>query len=116
MEKQIEVILSEEANDVYIYLKQNSLNSKEDRMLVDAIERIFQIIKREPFHGVPIAKKKIPKYYKERYGTRSLFRIELPLFWRMLYTVRGQEIKIISFIVDILDHKKYNKKFGYRNK
>jgi hypothetical protein len=25
-----------------------------------------------------------------------------------------QEIEIIAFVVDILDHKKYGKKFGYK--
>ncbi len=32
----------------------------------------------------------------------------------MIYTIRGSEIEIIALILDIIDHKKYNKKFGYR--
>ncbi len=48
----------------------------------------------------------------------NLFRIELPLFWRMLYTlVNGDnEMEIVAFILDIIDHDIYNKKFGYRNR
>ncbi len=34
----------------------------------------------------------------------------------MLYTLRGSEIEVISLILDILDHKEYDKKFGYRKR
>jgi len=32
----------------------------------------------------------------------------------MIYTIRGNEIEIIALILDITNHKEYNKKFGYR--
>jgi len=28
----------------------------------------------------------------------------------------GSNIEIVSFVLDIIHHKDYNKKFGYRNK
>jgi len=34
----------------------------------------------------------------------------------MLYTLKGDEIEVIAFILNILDHSKYNKEFGYRKK
>ena len=45
-------------------------------------------------------------------------KVELSGFWRMLYTLTEGEtaIEIIAFILDILDHDDYNKKFGYRKK
>jgi len=44
--------------------------------------------------------------------------VELPDFWRMLYTLTPGENRneIVAFILDIIDHKTYNNKFGYRNK
>ena len=67
-------------------------------------------------YGNPISKKLIPKEYKIKYGVTNLFRIELPNFWRMLYTLTEGEtkIEIIAFVLDIIDHKEYNKKFGYQ--
>ena len=58
-----------------------------------------------------IAKRLIPK----EYGVKNLFRVELPNFWRMIYALRTEEnqIEIIAFVLDIFDHKKYNKRFGY---
>lgn len=51
-----------------------------------------------------------------KYGVTNLFRIELSNFWRMLYTLTNDEmeIEIIAFVLDIIDHKEYDKKFGYR--
>ena len=34
----------------------------------------------------------------------------------MLYTLKGSEIEILCFILEIVDHKKYDKVFGYRKK
>lgn len=34
--------------------------------------------------------------------------------WRMIYTILGSEVEIISLILDIMNHKKYEKKFGYK--
>ncbi len=66
--------------------------------------------------GEPVAKDKIPDEYKKKYGVTNLFRVELSNFWRMLYTLTNDEteVKIIAFVLDIIDHKKYNKKFGYK--
>jgi len=38
------------------------------------------------------------------------------IFWRMLYTLTEDEttVEIIAFVPDIIDHKEYDKKFGYR--
>jgi hypothetical protein len=74
--------------------------------------------KRNFHYGDPIAKNKIPKEYIQKYGVTNLFRVELPKFWRMLYTLTDgeSEIEIIAFVLDIIDHKKYNKKFRYKSK
>ena len=44
--------------------------------------------------------------------------MELPDYWRMLYTLADGEtrIEIIAFILDVIDHKGYDKKFGYKKK
>ena len=68
--------------------------------------------------GKPISKKLIPKEYKEKYGITNLFRVELPNYWRMLYTTNAgiSQIEIIAFVLDIIDHKVYDKKFKYKGK
>jgi len=34
----------------------------------------------------------------------------------MLYTIKGNDVQIICFILDILDHNDYDKKFGYKKR
>ena len=60
----------------------------------------------------------IPKEYVQKYGITNLFRVELPNFWRMLYTLTNNDTKvqIIAFVLDIIDHPTYDKKFKYRKK
>ena len=76
----------------------------------------IELIKLNIHFGNPVAKNLIPKEYKIKYGVTNLFRIELPQFWRMLYTLTNgdTEIEIIAFVLDVIDHKTYDKKFGYK--
>ncbi|MBW2990311.1 hypothetical protein KY348_01255 [Candidatus Woesearchaeota archaeon] len=107
---------SDEAKEVLSFITESAANSKKEKMLLNAIMSKIEIIKKNPHYGNNIPKGLIPKYYKDKYYINNLFRIKLPLFWRMLYSLKKEknEIEIISFVLDILDHKDYNKKFGYK--
>ncbi len=113
--KIVRVKLSTEAEEVFKYLNREASDSKTERMILKAVNQKVELIKSNPHFGDPIAKKLIPEEYKQKYGITNLFRIELPIFWRMLYTLTDgeSEIEIIAFVLDIIDHKDYDKKFGY---
>ena len=36
------------------------------------------------------------------YDVQNLWRVELSGYWRMLYTIKGDQIEIICFVLDIL--------------
>ncbi len=116
--KQVKVILSPEAKEVYEFLNEEAPDSKQERSILNAINQKIEFIKQNPHYGNPIPKKLIPKEYIGKYGIKNLFRVELPNFWRMLYTLTAGEtkIEIISFVLDIIDHPTYNKKFGYKKR
>lgn len=116
MRKIIRVKFSEEAENVYRYLNKCAISSKAERMIFNSLNKKEELLKTDYHYGDPISKKLIPLEYKLKYGIINLFRIELPLFWRMLYTVTDNENEIIVFVLDVIDHKKYNKKMGYRKK
>jgi len=113
--KEIKIILSKDARKVFNYLNQESKKSKIERSILNAIKQKVELIKQNPHFGNPISKKLFPKEYVSKFGITNLFRVELPNFWRMLYTLTDGEtkIEIIAFVLNILDHKEYNKKFGY---
>ena len=114
--KQVRVIFSPEAEEVYKYLNEVAPNSKIDKSILNAINKKVELIKANIHYGDPIAKKLIPEEYKIKYEATNLFRVELPNFWRMMYTLTDGEsqIEIVAFVLDVLDHKDYNKKFGYK--
>ena len=114
--KKVRVIFSPEAEEVYKHLNEISPTSKIDRSILNAINKKLELIKVNIHYGEPIAKRLIPQEYKIKYEATNLFRVELPNFWRMLYilTDGDSEIEIVAFILDVLDHKEYDKKFGYK--
>lgn len=108
--------MSKEAKEVYEYLNKESVHSKTEKSILKSIRQKIKLIKENPQYGNPVSKKLIPREYKEKYKITNLFRVELPNFWRMFYTLTQGEtkIEIIAFMLDILDHKEYDKKLGYR--
>ncbi len=95
--------------------RQGLTNSKEIHLL-EAINRMFDIIVKNPFYGENAKKDRIPKEYKQRYDVGNLFIADLPDYWRILYTLESDEIEIIAFVLDIIDHKEYDRKFGFKKK
>lgn len=115
--KEVRVVLSSEAEEVYKKLNSESENNKQSRMILKAVNNKIEFIKANIHYGSSVAKNLIPKEYKEKYGLTNLFVVDLPTFWRMIYTLTNEgEIEIVAFVLDIFDHDNYNKKFGYRKK
>ena len=119
MNKPTRVVLIDEAKEEYEKLNsiagQQSREGKENSeeiQLLRSIKQKSELIKENPFYGDNIPKNLIPKIY----NVQNLWRVELTGYWRMLYTIKGDQIEIVCFILDILDHNKYNKRFGYRKK
>ena len=113
--KSVRIILSPEAEEVYKKLNAESETNKQSRMILKSINQKTELIKQNIHYGNPIAKNLIPEEYKQKYSATNLFRVELPAFWRMLYTLTNNEdVEIIAFVLDIVDHPTYDDKFGYK--
>jgi hypothetical protein len=114
--KKVRVILSSDAEEVFKYLNKKSIKSKTERMIFNSVKKKVELIKSNPHFGNPMSKKLIPKEYIEKYGITNLFRVELPAYWRMLYSLSegDNKVEIIAFVLDLIDHKKYDKKLGYK--
>ncbi len=106
---------SEEAKEVYDFLNEQASTSKKERMILNSLQAKLEIIKKDPHYGNPVSKSKISTYYKAKYSASNMFRVELPQFWRMLYTLTNfeEDIEIIALVLDICSHKDYDKKLGY---
>ena len=91
-------------------------DSKFHKQLLKAIEREKDNLLIDMHRGIQIPKGKIPEEYINQYGVSNLWKINLPDYWRILYTIIGNEYEIISILLEFMDHQEYNKKFGYRRR
>ncbi|MBI2043953.1 hypothetical protein HYT24_01155 [Candidatus Pacearchaeota archaeon] len=123
MKKPIRVVLLGDAEKSYKNLnsivgqqKKKRKENTEEMQLLKSISQKIGFIKANPFYGDSIKKDLIPKEYIKNYNVSNLFRVELSQFWRMLYTVKGDQIEIVCFILDILNHPSYDKILGYKKR
>ena len=71
---------------------------KFDRQLLKAIEREKDYLLIDQHRGIQIPKDRIPHEYIAEYGISNLWKIDLPDYWRMLYTITGNEVEIIIIL------------------
>jgi len=77
------------------------------------IVRAFEDLEENVFCGIQIPKRLIPKEYIEKYNPNNLWKYNLPNAWRLIYTVKNNEVSILSIILEWMDHKDYERRFGY---
>lgn len=109
--KEVRVFMRDEAKQSFSELKKRT--DHQSQSILNSIDRVISVLKENPQFGDPIKKELIPKKFKEQ-GIKNLYRAELSNFWRMLYTIEGNQIEIFLFILSITDHPDYNKLFGYK--
>ncbi len=85
----------------------------EDRKLYEWINRALDDLEENCFYGIQIPKKLIPRVYVEKYGIDNLWKYDLPRGWRLIYSVADGDVCVLSIILEWMDHKDYERRFGY---
>ncbi len=81
--------------------------------LYDFLNRAFDDLKKDPFTGVKIQKRLWPPDYVRKYGIDNLWKYDLPNGWRLIYTVRADQITVIAVVLEWFDHTNYERRFKY---
>ena len=92
------------------------LGKSEERKLAENIAVAIAELKKNASCGVKIPKRLWPAEYVRKYGVTNLRKYNLPDGWRLIYTIVGSEVEIISVILEWFDHKDYAKRFGYKKR
>jgi Txe/YoeB family toxin of Txe-Axe toxin-antitoxin module len=108
-----ETALAKLEESIHALEAQGKTPAKADVQLLKSVERALNLLKTNPFAGDNVPKN---LWQKEFSNLPNLFRMELSQFWRLLYYVAGDEVKIISVVFEICDHQHYDKIFGYKKK
>jgi aromatic ring-opening dioxygenase LigB subunit len=122
VKKEVVIEFDREAYDEYKELQSfvaEGMKAKKKptyEQLLSSINAALGNIRANHYYGGLIPRKYISRGVVQKYGTDKIFRVELVGFWRLLYTIIGDEAKIIAFILEYMDHKRYDKVFGYRKK
>ena len=85
----------------------------EERKLHDLIDRALDDLLGDPFCGIKIPQRLWPREYVAKYGINNLWKYDLPNGWRLIYTIKGDAVQIVSIILEWFDHKNYERRFGY---
>lgn len=85
----------------------------EEKELALFIQRAIDDLKANPFIGVPIPRKLWPVVYIRKFSVNNLRKYNLPNGWRLIYTLKANEVEIVSIILEWFSHKEYEKRFNY---
>ena len=84
----------------------------------NALDEVIQALKNDSIIGEHVKHEQIPNYYKQRHNVQVLYRVALPQSWRLIYTfqtfAKGEKPKVL--LLELMDHNRYNKRFGYFKK
>lgn len=121
MKKIVAVVIAEDILLVYKLLvqtvdeeKRKGVPNSQDQQLLKSIEHKISYLKMNSQAGIAIPKKQIPREYIERYNVTNLWKMDLVNGWRLIYTLKNEEVEVLAVILDFYDHPAYDKIFGYR--
>lgn len=85
----------------------------EEKQLSTFIKRAIKDLRENPFCGIRIPKQFWPKEYIIKYEITNLWKYNLPNYWRLIYTIVSDEVKILSMLLEWFNHKEYERRFNY---
>ena len=129
--KRVSIKLIGDARDAYLTLKKKvaeehakGVTNPLHQILLKSIDDKISILKVHYDYGVHIPRRNVAHKYELLYDVTNLWKVNLAGAWRMIYTLKqpqreDPEVEIISIWLDVLDiinHKEYDKIFGYKKK
>lgn len=102
----------EELNRIVGEQQNKGETNSEEMQLLKSIQQKIEMLKLNPMYGDNIPKHQIPRDL----DVSNLFRVGLTNYWRMIYSLEGNQVEVIAFVLYIVDHPTYNKMFGYKKR
>ena len=121
--RSIRVVFEPETESAYRQLleavaeeKKKGITNSDNQRLLKSIDYKVELLKMNSMAGIQTQRKSIPSAYLHKYEIDNLWKVNLVNYWRMLYSIKGDKIEIMCFILDVMNHERYDKIFGYRKK
>lgn len=129
--KRVVIKLVGDAKQEYLSLNEKVRGEREKgsqssfhQTLLGSIDSKIALLKANYDYGIQIPRKLIPRKYLLEYGVTNLWKVNLAGYWRLIYTLKQPqreqtELEVIDIwldVLDIFDHKAYDRVFGYRKR
>jgi len=109
-----DIVLSSAASHALEIL--HEISDPSSASIVRRVRALKPILLADCLHGEVVKKDRIPKALKHKYGLENLFVEDLPSFWRLLYTIVRDRGERYIVVVEIVDHKAYDRWFPGRGR
>lgn len=98
------ITFSEDAAFALRNISLKAARSRTHLMLTSAIHDKLDMIRNRTDRGKRVDGSFWPDDYKH------LYKLRLPMYWRMIYTKEDRKAEIVAFILDVYDNKDYRAK------
>lgn len=88
-------------------------NLNKNSTLFKNIQAVINNLKQGGVPGERIRFGLIPKYYKKRHGIDNAFHVYLPEGMRLIYSITIYKGEKTAFLMELTDHKHYERRFSY---
>jgi len=110
----LEIRYSEDFSKDYVKLRSKAdRGDGEAKYLLELISKATAKLAQNPEAGKKIPRKLWPREYVQKYDVRNLWKYNLDSYWRMIYMLTGNQVEMFLIYLEYLDHKEYDRKFGY---
>ncbi|MGI0069059.1 MAG: hypothetical protein ACREAN_02245 [Nitrosopumilaceae archaeon] len=85
----------------------------QDEPLFKTVRDVIENLKSDKIVGKHLKREQIPKYYLKKHDVNAVYKVDLPGYWRLIYGITAIHGEKMALLMELFDHEKYNKRFGY---
>jgi hypothetical protein len=81
--------------------------------LYKKVQETIKNLKNDRIVGIRIKLSQVPSHYVRKHDVNAVFKVDLPGAWRLIYGILVIHDEKKALLMELFDHKSYNKRFGY---
>jgi hypothetical protein len=90
--------------------------AKDAKSIARKARDLRHVLLEDCLHGEVVRKQAIPRVLIQQYGIQNLFVEDLPSFWRLLCSIVHEGSDRTIVILEIVDHRRYDRWFPGRGR
>ncbi len=89
------------------------VNLNKNTALYRKVKETIDDLKKNKIVGFRLKQGQIPQYYVKKHDINAVYKLDLPGYWRLIYGILVIHGERKALLMELFDHDKYNKRFGY---